>query len=279
MASVPPPHRRIDVTVDGVARWYLIAEPPAVANEPAAGWPVVVDLHGHAEGAIRHATSTRFGELGVSQGFVTVTPQGSGMVARWNIAAASTDTRFLLDLIEVVARRDEVDADRIYLTGMSNGGVMATSLASWRPAQIAGIGPVAGIWNAPAATSAATSADAVPAVVVHGTDDRIVRWEGGIDSAEARIDTPPIEETVAAYAIRNGCALPPVVELLAPDIERWSYRRPSATAGGAVDFIRVIGGGHTWPGAAPTNPERWGRTSSFDATTAIWRFFDTHGRR
>jgi polyhydroxybutyrate depolymerase len=273
MASVPLPHRRVDVTVDGVARWYLIAEPPSDAA--VARRPVVVDLHGHAEGAIRHATSTRFGELGIGEGFVTVTPQGSGMVARWRMRAGSPDVRFLLDLIDAVADRHYVDPERIYLTGMSNGGVMATALAASRPTHIAAIGPVAGIWNAPIAAEA----DAVPAVIVHGTEDHIVGYDGGIDAAEARMDTPPIEETVAAYALRNGCRLPPAVEQLAPDVERWSYRRHPPATGGAVDFIRVLGGGHTWPGAEPVNPQRWGTTSSFDATAAIWRFFDTQGRR
>jgi len=273
MAPVPELHRRVDVTVDGVARWYLIAEPHVTAG--VSRRPVVVDLHGHAEGAIRHATSTRFGELGVSEGFVTVTPQGSGMVARWHIGAGTPDARFLLDLIDAMADRADVDPARIYLTGMSNGGVMAATLAASRPAQIAAIGPVAGIWNAPIAAEA----DAVPAVIVHGTEDRIVGYDGGIDAAEVRMDTPPIGDSVAAYALRNGCLLSPAVERLAPDVERWSYRRQPPVTGGAVDFIRVLGGGHTWPGATPVNPERWGTTSSFDATAAIWRFFDTEGRR
>jgi len=263
----------VDVTVDGVVRWYLIAEPPSRAA--VARRPVVIDLHGHAEGAIRHATSTRFAELGVSEGFVTVTPQGSGMIARWHVGVDSPDVRFLLDLLEAVAGRDDVDPERIYFTGMSSGGVMATALAAWRPAQIAAIGPVAGIWNAPISAEA----DAVPAVIVHGTEDRIVGYDGGIDSAQARMDTPPIEETVAAYALRNGCRLPPAFEKPAPDVERWSYRREPPATGGAVDFIRVLGGGHTWPGATPVDPERWGPTSSFDATAAIWQFFDSEGRR
>ncbi len=275
MASIPQPHRRVDVVVDGVARWYLTAEPTASDDASPHHRPVVVDLHGHAEGAIRHAGSTRFGDLGLREGFVTVTPQGSGMVARWDIGAGSPDARFLLDLLDAVAGRADVDADRIYVTGMSNGGVMATALATWRPADIAGIGAVAGIWNAPTTASAG----AVPAVIVHGTGDRVVRWDGGIESAQTRIDTPPVEATVTAYALCNGCTLPPAVDSLAPDVERWSYRRRAPAVGGAVDFLRVIGGGHTWPGAAPVNADRWGRTSSFDATAAIWRFFDTEGRR
>jgi polyhydroxybutyrate depolymerase len=272
MASVPEPHRRLDITVDGAPRWYLVAEPAtADAMRPC---PVVVDLHGHAEGAIRHAAATRFAELGLREGFVTVTPQGTGMVARWHIGPDSADVRFLIQLIGDLAARVDVDPDRIFLTGMSNGGVMATSLAASGRTRIAAIGPVAGIWNPPVASAT----EVVPAVIVHGTLDRIVDYSGGIDSAQARIDTPPIEATVAALARRNGCVAEPTVDLLAPDVERWSYRRPLPATGGAVDFLRVLGGGHTWPGATPVDPERWGSTSSFDATGAIWRFFATEGR-
>lgn len=276
MALVPLPHHRVDVTVDGVNRWYLIAEPATAASTAGpARRPVVIDLHGHAEGAIRHAAATGFAELGIHEGFVTVTPQGSGLVARWHIGADSADVRFLRQLIDQLAAREDVDAERIYATGMSNGGVMATLLAASASARIAAIGPVAGVWNPPVARAAV----AVAAVIVHGTLDRIVAYEGGIDSAEARIDTPPVEVSVAALAARNGCAAAPTVELLEPDVERWSYRRPPPSTGGAVDFVRILGGGHTWPGATPVNPDRWGRTSSFDATAAIWRFFETEGRR
>jgi len=135
MVVVPEPHRRVDVTVDGVARWYLMAEPPARAG--IVRWPVVVDLHGHAEGAIRHATSTRFAQLGATEGFITVTPQGSGMIARWQLGDDTVDVQFLLDLIDPLAVAPDVDPERIYLTGMSNGGVMATALAATRPGHIA----------------------------------------------------------------------------------------------------------------------------------------------
>ncbi len=73
----------------------------------------------------------------------------------------------------------------------------------------------------------------------------------------------------------NG-AVGPTYERLAPDVEvrRWH----GATRQSDVAFWRVEGGGHTWPGGVQYLPVGivGPTTSTFDATSAIWRFFAAH---
>jgi polyhydroxybutyrate depolymerase len=64
---------------------------------------------------------------------------------------------------------------------------------------------------------------------------------------------------------------------VAADVQHVAY--PHCPANGTVELYRVVGGGHTWPGAIPVNPSRLGSTTeSIDATTLMLRFFAAHPR-
>jgi poly(3-hydroxybutyrate) depolymerase len=49
---------------------------------------------------------------------------------------------------------------------------------------------------------------------------------------------------------------------------------------GDLDFYRVEGGGHTWPGAAARIwiPPIFGRIATIDASRLIWEFLSAHRR-
>jgi poly(3-hydroxybutyrate) depolymerase len=53
--------------------------------------PVVVELHGHSEAATIQKSSSALGKLGDKQGFVTITPDGSGPVPHWDAQEGSAD--------------------------------------------------------------------------------------------------------------------------------------------------------------------------------------------
>ena len=48
--------------------------------------------------------------------------------------------------------------------------------------------------------------------------------------------------------------------------------------GTAVVFMRVDGGGHTWPGAPAILQAVGPASHGFDASEASWQFFDAHAR-
>jgi polyhydroxybutyrate depolymerase len=86
-----------------------------------------------------------------------------------------------------------------------------------------------------------------------------------------------VDEWARTWVERNGAAVAPHVEAIAPDITVRRWRGPSADSD--VDFYRVEGGGHTWPGARIWMPPHLGRVSrSLDATRVIWSFFLAHER-
>ena len=75
--------------------------PPAYDGTHAL--PLVLDLHGYSEGADVHVAMSGLGKFGESEGFVTITPQGSGVVPMWDTSLQSADMNFLGDALDTVS--------------------------------------------------------------------------------------------------------------------------------------------------------------------------------
>jgi polyhydroxybutyrate depolymerase len=292
---VRPGDERVTLPFAGVDRWYLRHVPPAY--DGTAPLPLVVDIHGYSEGAEIHPKFSGMGTLGDREGFVTVTPQGSGAVAFWNTSPGSDDVRFIGALLDDVERRTCVDPARVYVTGMSNGALMTSRVACEYADRVAAAAPVAGITD-PAGCHPARP---VPVIAFHGTDDGFLAYDGGLGTASLRLPAPdgsnrtlgderaavgeggraifpPVPDSLEAWATRNGCATttPPTEAKIADDVTLLAYRCPT---GDEAELYRVDGGGHAWPGSpvSAAVAKIVGRTTmSISATDLMWRFFRSH---
>ncbi|MFN2607439.1 MAG: PHB depolymerase family esterase [Acidimicrobiales bacterium] len=88
------------------------------------------------------------------------------------------DIAFAAALVDHLVATAGVDPDRVYATGMSNGGMLCHRLAAERPDLVAAIAPVAGLAPEPL-VAAGPPRRPVPVLVVHGTADPVVPWVGG----------------------------------------------------------------------------------------------------
>src|SRR5436305_14547620 len=110
-------------------------------------------------------------------------PQGTSFngTTFWNVGFPGTppvnDVKFLSALIDTLAKRYPVDKNRIYATGMSNGGYMAHVLGIELNDKIAAIASVAGS-IVPQKYAAASPGRTVPAMEIHGTADSTVPYKG-----------------------------------------------------------------------------------------------------
>lgn len=264
---------------DGVSRAYRVHWPRVVP----IGAPLVLQLHGGGGNGVGLDRLTRFHRLADREGFVVVSPSGLGR--RWNDGRAGTgpggavdDTGFLVDLVDLAARWLPIDRHRVYVAGISNGAMMAARLAHEAPERFAAFGQVAGTApeDAPAWWRPALP---VPVIQIHGTADPIVPYAGGAvrlrRPAAARGRVLGVDAWASLVTTHNRAGLPQVFRI-EPDVtvRRW----PGGTPQGDVEFYRVDGGGHTWPGGAQYLPVALiGPTShTFDATEAIWSFFARH---
>ena len=211
----------------------------------------------------------------ISEGFIAVFPQGvrgpGGLTywdveGRWHVGGDSDDVGFVSAIIDTVAADYNVDMQRVYSSGFSNGGSMSVRLACELSERIAAIVSVGG--PAPdALLTMCTPRYRMPMMQIHGTQDLIVRYEG-----EPFVRS--VEDGVAWWAEHNGCGLD-YTERMLPDVDpsdgktvvRRDYDGCDATA--AVRLFTVDAGSHTWPTAG---------CRDVDGAQLIWDVVRTYRR-
>lgn len=120
---------------------YLRYVPSGYRGDAQQRWPLVLFLHGAGERGddlrlVKKHGLPKLVEQGTDFPFVMIAPQ-CPPGEWWNVVA-------LEGLIDEVARRERIDRDRIYLTGISMGGFGTWALAIRRPERYAAIVPVCG---------------------------------------------------------------------------------------------------------------------------------------
>jgi len=140
---------------------------------------------------------------------------------------------------------------------------------------------------APAVADAFHPAEPVSVMIIQGTDDPLIAFEGGYvkvfgfaGNRGKNIDT---REMVLKWVEHNGCNPTPATTELPdrdPDDETSVVKSVYGQGrnGTEVIFYTIQGGGHTWPGGSQYLPERLiGKVSNeLDATSTIWEFFKAH---
>ncbi len=273
------------VEADGRSYPTEIYQPKRRDPAPAAA---VIDLHGLDSNGPEQAALTRFRQLADREGFVVAEPSGPVGplgVTGWEIEAIDepdrNDLAAMNQLIDILLDDYCVDPERIFVAGYSNGGFLAAELACQPGSRVAAIMAVAG-FHTPEPCDRH-----VPTLVVHGTADPIVPLGPNGTSLIVDDTTPPslaellassIEEEVAISARGSGCDDPPTSTKVADDITELSYQ--GCNDGADHRLVLVEGGGHTWPGAAPTADEGFlgPTTTNFDATGAGWAFFTSNSK-
>jgi len=268
------------VTVDGTQREYLLSIPDGYdPSEPA---PLLFDFHGLGSNMQQQALYSDLDSQGGALGYVVVTPNGQGgVLRRWSLrspASANPDVTFVQRMLKATNRSLCIDRNRVFSTGISNGAMFSTLLACALPGRLAAIAPVAGV-NATDVCRSGTPR--VSVLAFHGTADQVVPYTGGAYFGAAEgpaLGVPgakPVDQAVAAWAAFDGCDTPPKIASVAHDVQRATW--PRCPKHGTVALYRVIGGGHTWPGAFAVQSDRLGATTaSISATDLMLDFFDTH---
>jgi len=274
---------------DGYTREFILHLP--VHYEQLGNIPLLIALHGGAGTArgMIGLTKGRFNELADEYGFLVVYPQGLGK--SWNdgrqdpISYAHEnnidDIGFFRKLILKMTDEYKADPGKVCVTGISNGGFMSVRVSRDLADQVKAVVPVcAGI---PAATKDAhLSAPPVNMLLINGTDDPLVPYNGGEVTVlgKKRGMVLSTDETISMFVARNACSDVARIEEIADNdpqdgtrVIREEYT--NTDTGNKVVLLKVIDGGHTWPGGWQYLKEKWiGKTSmDINACDEIWSFF------
>jgi len=277
------------ITVDNRERQYLIHLPPSY--ETLQKLPVIFALHGGGGTYKNTIKFYGFNGLADQNGFIIIYPNAvnkawhmPGITSREKALDTTVDdVHFISVLIDMLIANYKADSTRIFCSGISRGGMFSFYLADKLCSRIAGIAPVCGGISQTVAVDYYFSRQ-MPVLMINGTLDPLVKYDGGFGMLNRRnegnedADMIPAESLVAKIVTLNHCNDKPVTTQL-PDMDT----RDECTAvesiyscdKAIVDFIKIINGGHTWPGGPQYLPKFLiGRVCrDFDASEKIMQFF------
>jgi polyhydroxybutyrate depolymerase len=267
-------------THNGVERGYRVVIPDSLFEVDPEPVPMAIMLHGGGGNARQMANYTRFHEY--APDWIVVYP--SAIDENWNDGRfydshwggnPPDDSAFVAALVEEIANTFEVDRDRVYVGGISNGGHMSLRLGCEHSDLFAGI--VAVTANLPTELTCEPT-HPLSVLVINGTEDPLVPYEGG-EVAFNRGSVISTDDTVDFWVDHNRCEAVSIITTWDADpddetsVEISTYNDCNSDV--FVQLYKVVGGGHTWPGTPLYAPERTiGRSSAeFHASEEIVAVF------
>lgn len=261
----------------GQTRHYLLYVPKSY--NPAKPTPLVITLHTSMSWDSAAMAISRWNSVADQNGFIVVYPEGAGFGPKsWEMDGMETPSRmpdvlFISALIDKLEASYNIDKQRIYANGMSNGGGMTFVLSCTMSDRIAAVGMVsAGLYPD---WSWCPDKKPVPVIAFHGTADPICLYNGGY-SKLAGGTSPNVPDFYAKWARRNQCKPNGISSAVTADVTRLQYADCADNAD--VSFYTIKGEGHQWPRGrrivatwmvGPYN-------HSIDATRQMWAFFQEH---
>lgn len=262
---------------NNVPREYIVYIPAIYdGNTPV---PIMFNFHGFTMSANDQMTwGGDMRPVADTAGFILIYPQGTLFwgsshwnVGSWTAGSTADDIGFTEAMIDTLSANYNIDLDKVYSCGYSNGGYFSFELACQLSNRIAAIGAVGGTMSTETYTSCNPS-HPTPVVTIHGTEDGTVSYLGGSPFNSESLAT--VNTYWSAY---NNTIDSPIVSNI-PDINTSDGSTVELSLYDAgdnctsIEHYKVIGGGHDWPGS-------WGNMD-INASTVIWDFvskYDING--
>lgn len=274
------------IDVDGEQRTFLLHVPSSAdLSKPVA---TVMVLHGAMMNGSMVRSMSGMDEMADEKGFIAVYPDGTGTGAfkSWNaggvakaMAKTADDSRFISLLIDKLIAENGANPDRIFITGISNGGMMCYRLACELDGKIAAIAPIAGTL----AVEDCQPRMPIPIIHFHGTDDNFVPYGGPNEKTPKFFTFKSVDETLAFWREKNRCDSEGAAETL-PDtvddgttVERITYK--PMEGGAPIVHLKIMGGGHAWPGRKGMEGIIGKSSMDISANRLLWDFFEHNPRR
>ena len=274
-ASCNRPHAagqsRNSFTYRGQAREYLLYVPPAYTGKQNV--PIIFNFHGYGSNMQEQMAYGNFRPEADRDNFLVVAPNGQSRGGRhWNLTSEpglQNDVQMVSALLDHLEATLCIDTNRVYSTGMSDGGAMTSVLACVMPNRFAAFAPVA----VEVFVKGCGGTRSIAIEDFKGTADPVVPYSGGRTTCCGHAKVAAAETSMAGWAAHDGCNATYTDTKIGTDVRKRTWH--DCRAPGEVIMYIVDGGGHTWPGSIPV--ATLGKTTTtINATQLIWQFFAAH---
>ena len=237
-------------------------------------YPLLIVLHGLTQSGNGIMNITNFNEIAETNNAIVCYPDG--LNASWNadlnpVNAEVDDLGFIESLVIYFETNYNTNPYRRYLCGFSNGGFLSHKIVSESTMCFAAIGTVAGSMTNTTFTNFDPSF-ATSVLHIHGTTDGIVPYNGSAATGAS------VDEVMSLWQNYLSCDAEPIfVEMPNTSLldvsypEKYVYQN---CLGGALEHIKVIGGGHQWPGIATLFGGLGTINMDFYSPQVIWDFLE-----
>ena len=228
---------------DGLNREYIIYVPNSYNGTSAV--PLLLNFHGFGGSASQFINDADMRAEAEANSFILVYPQGSCLngASHWNPCpidgdnkSTADDVGFVEAMISEISSQYNLDMERIYAAGYSNGGMMAYGLANYKSDLIAAVASVSGtMLNCTGPTS-----HPMPVVHLHGTSDGVVSYNGSNDWNS-------VQSTLDYWTSFNNTISTPTINTDntgGMTIEHYVYSQGDNSV--SVEHYKYIGGDHVW---------------------------------
>jgi len=258
-----------EVIFDEIAREYTVYIPENYNHSIPT--PILFAFHGFGGSNNYIMNSAGFNEIADEENFIVVYPQGSlilNLFAHWNVGgftqiSNTDDVAFVDYLISSLSQMYNINLDRVYATGMSNGGFMSFLLACQLSNKIAAIASVTGSMTTQTLNECDPQRE-VPILQIHGTNDPIVPYNG------IQEWNTPIDNVLDYWVLNNQCSPNPEINDLEDinndngfTVQEIIYN--NGLNGSIVKHFKVNGGTHVWF-----------QDEDINSSSLIWEFFSNY---
>ena len=241
------------LAVDGTDREYLLSIPPSYDASKRA--PLLFDFHGLGSDMQQQALYSGLNQKAGAEGYVVITPNGTGTSLRgWSfppLPGSGADVSFVKAMLATTQRTLCIDhraSSRPASRTVRSSPPCSRARSRTTRGHRARVGR-----QRHRRVPCGHAPDGSARVPRHRRSDCAVqrgRVLLGVDARRAGgLQAEAVDDAVANWARFDGCGTPASTTSVAGDVEHVTY--PHCPSSGTVELYRVIGGGHTWPGAIP----------------------------
>ena len=259
-----------NIEVEGETREYLIHIPNSYDSTKSV--PIMLNFHGFGGSASDYIQEADMRSLAEADTFILIYPQGSYLngFSHWNACPIGGDNKsdaddfgFVEDIIDEISSQYNIDMERIYAAGYSNGGMMAYGLANYKSDLIAAVASVSGAML----DCIGNTSHPMPVLHLHGTDDYVLPYNGdkGFNS---------VQNTLDHWIDFNNTTTNPSISTEDSGgmvIEHYVYDQGDNSV--SVEHYKYIGGKHVWD---------IGTFQGQNTSELVWNFvsrYDINGKR
>ena len=248
-----------DIDQAGVTRSYYISYP----NDAIDPTPLIINMHGFGSNAQEQQLYSEMDQFAHSENIAVVYPEGLNNA--WNVFTfwdgnSYDDVSFISAIIDDIAENFNINLNKVYACGMSNGGYMSYRLACDLSSRVAAFGSVTGNFMINTEENDCLDQDReIPIIHFHGTEDAVVNYfPPSFDQSLT------VGESIDFWSEYNDLTIE-AVESINANVEIYTYSNESSL----TKFVhyKVYGGNHEWFGST------WAVNWGFNTSEELINFF------